>query len=306
MLTPMRILVSGSHGLVGKALIRPLTADGHDIVRLVRNKPAGAAELEWHPNEGRIDAAALEGLDAVVHLAGESIASGRWSDEKKRAIRDSRVKGTVLLSDALARLSRPPSLFVSASAIGYYGDRGDELLTETSAPGKDFLSSVCVEWEQATSPAVEKGIRTVHARFGIILDANEGALAKMLMPFRMGVGGRIGNGKQWMSWIAIEDVVNGLKFLIEDRSISGPVNFVAPNAVTNAEFTKALGRVLSKPKLFPVPAFGAGLAFGEMADALLLSSQRVKPAILAERGFKFAQPTLDQALREILTTDKRG
>jgi uncharacterized protein (TIGR01777 family) len=227
----MRILVSGSHGLVGKALIRSLTSDGHEVVRLVRGKPSGAAEIEWHPNEGRIDAAALEGLDAVVHLAGESIASGRWSDEKKRAIRDSRVKGTALLSDALARLTRPPSAFVSASAIGYYGDRGDELLTETSAPGKDFLSGVCVEWEQATRSAVEKGIRTVHARFGIILDAKEGALAKMLTPFRMGIGGRIGNGKQWMSWIDIEDVVNGLKFLIES-SVSGPVNFVAPNPAT--------------------------------------------------------------------------
>lgn len=291
----MRILVSGSHGLVGKALIRSLTSDGHEIVRLVRGKPAGTDEIEWHPNEGRIDAAALEGLDAVVHLAGESIASGRWTDEKKRAIRDSRVKGTALLSDALARLTHPPSVFVSASAIGYYGDRGDELLTETSAPGKDFLSGVCVEWEQATKPAVEKGIRTIHARFGIILDAKEGALAKMLTPFRMGIGGRIGDGKQWMSWIDIEDVVNGLKFLIESP-VSGPVNFVAPNPVKNAEFTKTLGRVLSKPTLFPVPAFGARLAFGEMADALLLSSQRVKPGVLQH----FAYPTLDSALRHLL------
>jgi uncharacterized protein (TIGR01777 family) len=297
----MRILVSGSHGLVGKALIHSLTAGGHDIVRLVRGRPAGAAEVEWHPNHGRLDAAALEGFDAVVHLAGESIASGRWSDEKKRAIRDSRVKGTTLLSDALARLSRPPSVFVSASAIGYYGNRGDELLTETSAPGRDFLSSVCVEWEQATKAAIEKGIRTVHARFGIILDKNEGALAKMLTPFRMGIGGRIGDGKQWMSWIAIEDVVEGLKFLIQDGSISGPVNFVAPNAVTNAEFTKVLGRVLSKPTLFPVPAFGVRIAFGEMADALLLSSQRVKPGVLQH----FAYPTLEAALRHILDADKR-
>jgi uncharacterized protein (TIGR01777 family) len=291
----MRILVSGSHGLVGKALIRSLTSDDHEIVRLVRGKPAGTDEIEWHPNEGRIDAAALEGLDAVVHLAGESIASGRWTDEKKRAIRDSRVKGTALLSDALARLAHPPSVFVSASAIGYYGDRGDELLTETSAPGKDFLSGVCVEWEQATRPAIDKGIRTIHARFGIILDAKEGALAKMLTPFRMGIGGRIGDGKQWMSWIAIEDVISGLRFSIDDK-VSGPVNFVAPNPVKNAEFTKTLGRVLSKPTLFPVPAFGARLAFGEMADALLLSSQRVKPGVLQH----FAYPTLDSALRHLL------
>jgi len=296
----MRILVSGSHGLVGKALITSLSSDGHEIVRLVRGTPSGPAEVEWHPNEGRLDAANLEGVDAVVHLAGESIASGRWSDEKKRAIRDSRVKGTALLSGALARLSRPPEVFLSASAIGYYGDRGDEVLTEKSLPGNDFLASVCVEWETATRPAVEKGIRTVHTRFGIILDAEEGALGKMLTPFRMGIGGRVGNGRQWMSWIAIEDVVNGLKFLIEDKTVRGPVNFVAPNVVTNAEFTKSLGHVLSKPTLFPVPAFGVRLAFGEMADALLLSSQRVEPRVLLERGFVFRWARLDEALRHLL------
>jgi len=298
--------VSGSHGLVGKALIGSLTSDGYEVVRLVRGNPSGAGEIEWHPNEGRIDAPNLEGIDAVVHLAGESIASGRWTDEKKRAIRESRVKGTALLSDAIARLSRPPSVFLSASAIGYYGDRGDELLTEASAPGNDFLAGVCVEWEKATRPAVEKGIRTIHARFGIILDMKEGALAKMLTPFRMGIGGRVGNGRQWVSWIAIEDVVNGLKFSIEDKSVSGPVNFVAPNAVTNAEFTKTLGRVLSKPTLFPVPVFGVRLAFGEMADALLLSSQKVKPNVFEQKGFGFKWPTLDLALRHLLTTDKRG
>src|SRR5215212_2863493 len=276
----MKILVSGSHGLVGKALITSLMADRHEIVRLVRNKPAAAGEIQWDLNQGTIHVAALEGLDAVVHLAGESIASGRWTDEKKRAIQDSRVLGTVLLSDALARLSRPPSVFLSASAIGYYGNRGDELLTEKSAAGSDFLANVCRAWENATARAAEKGIRTVHMRFGIILDAKEGALAKMLTPFRMGIGGRIGEGKQWMSWIAIEDVVNGLKFLIADESTSGPVNFVAPSPVTNAEFTKTLGRVLSKPTLFPVPEFGVRLAFGEMGDALLLSGQRVEPAVL--------------------------
>jgi uncharacterized protein (TIGR01777 family) len=296
----MRILVSGSHGLVGKSLINSLRSDSHEIVRLVRGKPSGATEIEWHPNQEKIDTASLEGLDAAVHLAGESIASGRWTDEKKRAIRDSRVKGTALLSDALARLSRPPAVFVSASAIGYYGNRGDELLTENSAPGDDFLANVCVEWENATIPAIEKGIRTVHARFGIILDPKDGALGKMLTPFRMGIGGRVGDGKQWMSWIHIEDVVNGLRSLISDSSINGPVNFVAPNPVTNAEFTKALGRALSKPTLFPVPAFGARLAFGEMADALLLSSARVEPRVLKDRGFVFRWPLLDDALRHLL------
>lgn len=291
----MRILVSGSHGLIGKALINSLTPHGHEIVRLVRNKPNGA-EIEWQPNQGKLDAASLEGIDAVVHLAGESIASSRWSDEKKRAIRESRTKGTALLSRTLAQLSRPPAVFVSASAIGYYGSRGDELLTENSAPGNDFLANVCIEWENATKPAIEKGIRTVHARFGIILDAKEGALAKMLTPFRMGVGGRIGNGKQWMSWIAIDDVVSGLRFVISDQTTSGPVNFVAPNPVTNAEFTKTLGRVLSKPTLFPMPEFGVRLAFGEMGDALLLSSQKVKPGVLKE----FNWPTLEAALRHLL------
>jgi uncharacterized protein (TIGR01777 family) len=296
----MRILLSGSHGLVGKALIGSLTSDGNEIVRLVRGKPSSNAEVEWHPNEGKIDGASLEGLDVVVHLAGESIASGRWSDEKKRAIQESRVLGTVLLSDALARLSRPPAVFLSASAIGYYGNRGDELLTEKSDAGTDFLANVCRAWENATGRAVEKGIRTVRARFGIILDAKEGALAKMLTPFRMGIGGRIGDGKQWMSWIAIDDVVNGLKYLMENGAVSGPVNFVAPNAVTNAEFTKTLGHVLSRPTLFPIPAFGVRLAFGEMGEALLLSGQRVKPGIMEESGFRFTWPTLEPALRHLL------
>jgi uncharacterized protein (TIGR01777 family) len=297
----MKILVSGSHGLVGKALITSLTKDGHEVIRLVRHERAfGAPEIGWFPKEGRIDAEHLEGLDVVVHLAGESIASGRWTNEKKRAIRESRVKGTALLSETLARLSRPPSVFLSASAIGYYGNRGDELLTEASAPGKDFLSSVCVEWENASKSAAEKGIRTVNMRFGIILDAHDGALAKMLTPFRMGIGGRVGNGKQWMSWIAIDDVVGALKSVMEDQSASGPINFVAPNPVTNAEFTKTLARVLSKPAIFPIPEFGARLAFGEMADALLLSSQRVEPGVLKQRGYLFNWPTLEPALRKIV------
>jgi len=294
----MKILVSGSHGLVGKALLRSLTVAGHDVVRLERG-------VQWHPDRGTMDANQLEGFDAVVHLAGESIASGRWTAEKKRAIRDSRVNGTALLSTTLAQLSQPPALFLSASAIGYYGDRDGELLTESSPPGKDFLAGVCVEWENATQPAAEKGIRTVLARFGIILDAHEGALAKMLTPFRMGIGGRIGDGKQWMSWVALDDVINGLKFVIPNQTIDGPVNYVAPNPVTNAEFTKTLGRVLSRPTLFPIPEFGARLAFGEMADALLLSSQRVVPTVLNENGFQFTRPTLEDALRSILATDKR-
>ena len=297
----MKILVSGSHGLVGKALVRSLTDDGHEVVRLVRGEHAfGAPEVEWRPDQGFIDVEHLEGIHAVVHLAGENIASGRWSAEKKRAIRESRVKGTALLSDALAQLTRPPAVFLSASAIGYYGDRGDELLTEESAPGNDFLADVCSGWEAATTPAVEKGIRTVWTRFGIILDAKEGALAKMLPPFRMGIGGRIGDGKQWMSWIALDDVVNGLKFLMDGGSVHGPVNFVAPNPVRNAEFTKTLGRVLGRPTFFPIPEFGVRLAFGEMADALLLSSQRVEASVLEDKGFLFSWPTLEPALRHLI------
>ena len=297
----MKILVSGSHGLVGSALVKSLVDDGHEVVPLVRRERTfGALEIEWHPNHERLDAQQLEAFDAVFHLAGESIASGRWTDEKKRAIRDSRVKGTTLLSETLARLSQPPSVFVCASAIGYYGNRGDEELTETSKPGHDFLASVCIEWEAATRPAADKGIRTVNTRFGIILDRDGGALAKMLTPFRMGIGGRIGDGKQWMSWITLEDVVAALKFMLLDTAARGPVNFVTPKPVTNAEFTQTLGRVLSRPTIFPVPAFGARLAFGEMADALLLSSQRVQPAVLEDKGFPFYWPTLEPALWHLL------
>ena len=299
----MKILVSGSSGLVGKALIKSLTNDGHEVVRLVRRERSpGALEIEWHPNQGRIDSQRLEGLDAVVHLAGESIAAGRWTEARKRSIRESRTKGTSLLSESLARMSHPPSVFLSASAIGYYGNRGDELLKESSAPGNDFLADVCVGWEAATKPTVQKGIRTVFARFGVILDSDGGALAKMLTPFRMGIGGKVGDGKQWMSWIALDDVVAALKFLISDESISGPVNIVSPNPVTNAEFTRTLGRTLSRPTIFPMPAFGARLAFGEMADALLLSSQKVKPSVLEDKGFLFSWPKLEPALKHVLAS----
>jgi uncharacterized protein (TIGR01777 family) len=304
-LIAMKILISGSSGLVGRALAKSLANDGHEVVRLVRRKPSTATEIEWHPNEGHIDAERLQGIDAVVHLAGESIASGRWTGEKKRAIRDSRVKGTAILSESLARLSAPPSAFISASAIGYYGNRGDELLVETSPAGNDFLAGVCVEWENATRPAVEKGIRAVHTRFGIILDEHEGALGKMLTPFRMGVGGRVGSGKQWVSWIALDDVVNALKFLIADASTRGPVNLVSPNPVTNDEFTKTLGHILSRPTLLPVPEFALRLAFGEMADALLLVSQKVKPGVLDQSGFKFTWPNLETALAHILQQESQ-
>jgi len=297
----MKLLVSGSHGLVGKALSKSLTKDGHEIINLVRrDRVYGKPEIEWHPNKGVLDPAQIEGFDAVVHLAGESIASGRWTDEKKRRIRESRVQGTTLLSEALTLLSRPPTRFISASAIGYYGSRGDEVLTEESGAGNDFLSDVCAEWEKASEPAAKKGISTCNARFGIILDKEGGALEKMSTPFRLGLGGKVGDGKQWMSWIALDDVVSALVLLLESGSSSGPVNIVAPNPVTNAEFTKTLGNVLSRPTFLSVPAFAARLAFGEMADGLLLSSAKVEPKKLKDEGFKFRFPNLEAALTEVL------
>ncbi len=268
-----------------------------DLCVITLNSPD---EIEWSPDRYSISLGLLEGFDAVVHLAGESIAEGRWTDEKKKRIKDSRVRGTQLLGDALANLSQPPSIFISASATGYYGDRGEELLTEESAPGNDFLADVCVEWERATDIARKSGLRTVNARFGIILDPHGGALKKMLPPFRMGIGGRLGDGKQWMSWIALADVVEALRFVLTNESVDGPINFVAPNPVRNSEFTKTLGKVLSRPTFFPIPAFGLRLLFGEMADALLLSSQRVEPARLKAAGYEFRFGTLESALRHVL------
>jgi uncharacterized protein (TIGR01777 family) len=296
----MKILIGGSSGLVGTALIKSLEAQGHEIFRLVRHAPNSKTEVEWSPDRYSIALARIEGFDAVINLAGESIAEGRWSDDKKRRIRESRVKGTKLLGDALANLTVPPKTFICASAIGYYGNRGDEILTENSSPGSEFLADVCVEWEKATSLAAEKGIRVVNARFGVILDKNGGALAAMLPPFRMGVGGKIGSGKQWLSWIALADVIGALNFALEHNSLNGPVNFVAPAPVTNAQFTKTLGRVLSRPTLFPIPAFGVKLIFGEKGEALLLGGQRVAPKQLSSNGFQFEYSQLEAALASIL------
>ena len=298
----MKVLISGSHGLVGSVLTRSLETQGHEVFRLVRYLPGSESEVEWNPDRYSIAIARLEGFDAVVHLAGEGIAEGRWTEEKKQRIRDSRVKGTKLLSDALANLERPPKSLICASAIGYYGNRGDEQLTEESPPGDDFLANVCVEWEQTTQEAADKGIRVVNARFGIILSKDGGALAKMLTPFRLGIGGRVGSGKQWMSWIALDDVIGAIEYALANESLRGPVNYVAPNPVRNSEFTKTLGKVLSRPTLFPIPEFGVRLAFGEMADALLLSSQRVDPQRLIKAGFQFQYTQLESALNHVLKT----
>ena len=257
-------------------------------------------DVPWDPAAGQIDAAALEGVDAAVHLAGENIASGRWTSSKKRRILESRVQGTRTLCDGLARLTCPPKALICASAIGYYGSRGDEVLTEESGPGTGFLADVCRAWEAAAEPAEKRGIRVVRLRIGVILSPAGGALAKMLLPFKLGAGGKIGDGKQYMSWIALDDLVVAIHHALVTESLSGPVNGVSPYPVANADFTRTLGRVLARPTLFPMPAFAARLAFGEMAKETLLASTRVDPARLRASGYKFRHPELEGALRHLL------
>ena len=295
----MKVLIAGASGLLGSALIPALEAEGVQVTRLVRS-PARAGEIEWHPNNDQIDAAQLEDFDAVINLAGENIAAGRWTDDQKRKIRDSRVNGTHLLSEAIAKLKQKPKVFLCASATGIYGDRGDEALDEQSDSGGGFLAGVCREWEQSTEPAVQAGVRTVTLRFGPILAREGGMLAKLLTPFKMGMGGKVGSGKQYISWVAIEDAVNAIKLALNDESIRGPLNVVSPNPVTNEVFTKTLGHVLSRPTALAMPAFAVRLAFGEMADEMLLTSQRVIPKKLNDAGYEFQQPQLEGALRHHL------
>jgi len=296
----MRIAIAGASGLVGKALTPLLEAEGHDVVRLVRSWPK-AGEIEWHPNQDSIDTGKLEGFDAIINLAGENVAEGRWTDEKKKKIHDSRVNGTHLLSEAIAKLTTKPRCFLCASATGIYGDRGDETLDEQSESGGGFLAGVCREWEKATEPAHRAGVRVVNFRFGPILARAGGMLEKMLTPFKMGLGGKIGAGKQYISWVAIEDAVAVIKRVLSDDSIRGPLNVVSPKPVTNERFTRALGEVLSRPTVMAVPAFAARLAFGEMADEMLLVSQKVIPKKLQAAGFQFEYSDLETALQHYVT-----
>ena len=296
----MKILITGASGLVGSALVPALKSDGHEIISLVRSAPKRESEVQWEPEREVKGAAKLEGIGAAVHLAGENLGDGRWTEEKKRRIRDSRVVGTRVLCNALLKLDRPPQTLISSSAIGFYGNRGSETLIEESSVGDDFLAKICDEWERATDPLKEKGVRVTHARFGIILSNKGGALAKMLTPFKLGIGGKLGDGKQYMSWIAIDDIVSAVRYILKNENLSGPLNLTAPNPVTNKEFTEALGKTLSRPTFLGVPEFALKIMFGEMAENTILSSARVLPKRLQDAGYKFLFPTLETALKHLL------
>ncbi len=299
----MHVAVTGSRGLLGSALIPSLTSSGNRVTRLFRSGDLGPDDVAWNPSQGLTHPSRLDAVDAVVHLAGENIAAGRWTPARKAAIRSSRVDATRTLCEGLARLPHPPSVLLSASAVGFYGDRGDEILTEASPGGTGFLAAVCCEWEAATEPASRTGIRVVQLRFGMILSATGGALRKMVTVFRLGAGGRVGSGTQCISWIAIDDAVGAIHHVLSDVSVQGPVNVVAPEPVTNAEFTRTLARVLRRPALVPLPAFAARLVFGEMADALLLAGARVQPTRLQAAGYAFRFPALEGALRHLLADE---
>jgi len=294
-LPALRVAITGASGLIGTALGAFLSTGGHEVVRLVRGR-AGPGEARWDPAAGEVDAAGLEGVDAVVHLAAATI-SKRWTRERKREILESRSRGTGVLAEALARLERPPRVLVCASGIGYYGSRGDETLTEESASGDDFVAGVCRAWEGAAEPAAAAGIRVVNLRMGVVLSA---VLPRMLLPFKVGLGGRLGSGRQWWSWLSLDDAVGAFHHAIATESLAGPVNVCAPGLVTNAQFTRTLARVLRRPAALPVPAPALRIAFGELADGLLLASQRALPARLEESGFSFVQPELESALRREL------
>ena len=292
----MKVLITGASGLIGTALQKSFKEKGYEMLLAGRGEPKAANEIQWDAEHGFAEPDRLEGVDAVVHLAGESISALRWTDDKKKAIRDSRIHGTHSVVEAIANMKQKPKVFVSASAVGYYGDRGDEPLTETSRPGDTFLSDVSKEWETESRRAEDSGVRTVLLRNGIVLSKDGGALATMLTPFKFGVGGVIGSGQQWMSWISLDDVVAIVNYAIENEHVRGAINAVSPNPVTNEEFTKTMGEVLYRPTFIPLPEFAVNFVLGEMGDALLLDSTRVIPKRLEEAGFEFKFPNLKQAL----------
>jgi len=293
-----RILVSGASGPIGAALLPSLRTSGWSVVRLVRGAAVGDGQMAWDPAMP-LAPEAVSGFDAVIHLAGESIF-GRWTAAKKRKIRESRVAGTFNLAQALAHTDEKPKVFVSGSATGYYGNRGDEMLSEDSVPGTGFLAEVCQAWEEATTPAVQADIRTAHLRTGIVLSQKGGALGAMLLPFKLGLGGRTGDGQQWMSWIDVRDMVGAIHHILKNDLLQGPVNMVAPKPVRNAEFAHTLARVLSRPAIFPMPAFGAKLMFGEMGEELLLGGQQVEPVKLISSGYPFRYRELRASLEALL------
>jgi uncharacterized protein (TIGR01777 family) len=300
----VEVAITGASGLIGSALASSLGADGNavrPVVRPASDGPPADGAIRWDPAAGTIESDALEGIDAVVHLAGAGIGDKRWSPARKREIRDSRVRGTDLLARTLARLSRPPPVLVSGSAVGYYGDRGDAELTEQSASGTDFLAGVVRAWEAAAQPAVDAGIRTVYLRNGVVLAADGGMLPRLVTLFRFFVGGRLGSGRQWLSWVSIDDEVGVIRFVLDRPDLSGPLNVTGPSPATNAQFTKALGAALHRPSALPIPAFGPRLVLGrEMADEMLFVSQRAVPAALIAAGYDFAHPDVATALHEVL------
>jgi uncharacterized protein len=295
----MDVAITGAGGLIGTALSQSLRADGHQVRPVSRG--GGSGTISWDPQAGTIDATALEGVDAVVHLAGEGVASGPWTDEQRRKIKESRTKGTTLLASTLAGFDRKPAVLVSGSAIGFYGDRGDEELTERSTPADDFLAQVCVAWEASTAAAHEAGIRVAHIRTGVVLTTDGGALPKLVLPFKFGVGGPAGNGKGWWSWITLEDEVRAIRFLL-DSDVRGPVNLTAPNPVTGKELAQTLGRVLHRPAALPIPRFISKVPFGvgDLVESLLFTSARVQPTVLERAGFEFTHSDLEGALRAVL------
>ncbi|MBX7062381.1 MAG: TIGR01777 family oxidoreductase [Pyrinomonadaceae bacterium] len=296
----MRILICGASGLIGKALTKTLEAKGCELLLAGRKEPQDERQTKWTIEDGFAEPERLEGLDAVIHLAGESVSALRWTDEKKAAIRSSRVDGTRSVVDTLAKLKSRPKVLISGSAVGFYGDRDDEILTESSTAGDNFLAQTCREWEAESRRAEDAGIRTVLLRTGIVLSKDGGALATMLLPFKMGVGGVIGDGKQWMSWISLDDEIRAIEFVLEHEEVRGAVNLVSPNPVTNQQFTAALGEVLYRPTFIPLPEFAVSMLLGEMGDELLLSSTRVVPARLEQLGFEWQFPDLKPALEHVL------